>query len=104
LTPLRWAKVFLWAIPAEIALTRYFGRCLGGVASGIVFACFRLAPHPEGCPVLFEFLAVVCGLMTAVHVVGALEKAQPWTETAEIFLYGALTAATLFIRSTLPGA
>lgn len=92
--PLRWAKVFRWHAPAETALTVYFGRCLGAAAVAIVFAAVRTAPQPAAHPLVFEMIIVAGALLTIVHVVGALERSQPWTETAEIALYAAATLVT----------
>jgi hypothetical protein len=43
--PLAWAKWFRWKLPAEPALTIYFGRCLGAV--GIVGVIRRIQPWTE---------------------------------------------------------
>ena len=101
LIPMRWARAFQWELPEHTDLAVYLGRCLGGVAIAIVVCCFRAAPEPAAHPVLFELLAVACGLLTAVHIRGAVEGRQPWTETAEIALYGVLTAVALWLRWSL---
>jgi hypothetical protein len=97
LVPMRWARWFRWKLPAEGHLTEYFGRCLGAVAVAIVVACVRAAPAPAANLPLFELVIAAATLLTAVHVYGALRRAQPWTETAEIALYAAATAATLWV-------
>jgi hypothetical protein len=99
--PLRWAKVFRWQLPADNRLTTYFGRSLGAVAAGVVFATLRVAPHPAAHPVFFEIMIVAGGLLTLVHAFGALERSQPWTETAEIPAYAALTIVSIVIYRVL---
>jgi len=96
--PMRWARVFQWQLPEHTDLAVYLGRCLGGVALAIVVCCFRAAPDPTAHPLLFELLTLACALMTFVHIRGAIEGRQPWTETAEIALYGVMTAVALQIR------
>ena len=91
LTPVRWARVFQWEIPDDVRLVRYFARSLGCIAVplGAVAVYLGLQPEPPR-----EFLLVVIGstaLLTVMHVVGALERAQPWTETVEICFWFALT-------------
>lgn len=100
LAPLTWARLFLWQPPAETDLAVYLGRCLGGVALAIVFVAARAAPQPAAHPLIFELIIGACGLMTLVHVWGAIRKAQPWTETVEIFMYAIVTglACWLYIR------
>jgi hypothetical protein len=95
--PIAWARAFRWPV-ADSALARYFGRCLGAVACALAGVCGwaglrNAAPPPE--------LALVCAiagaLLGAVHVVGALERSQPWTETAEIPLWLALSVAGFLV-------
>jgi hypothetical protein len=101
LVPLRWARIFRWNLPAETALTKYFARCLGGVAVAIVSLCFLAAGHPEQNLILFDLIVIVGAIMTAVHVWGALERTQPWTETAEIALYLGLAILAYAVRGTI---
>jgi hypothetical protein len=51
LFPLRWARWFLWKVPAETDLAVYFGRCVGVLALAIIIVAFRAVPHPERFPV-----------------------------------------------------
>lgn len=95
--PLRFARAFRWPLPADDRLATYFGRSLGAVGAGVVFATLRAAPHPAAHPLLFEMTIVVGTLLTLVHAFGALERSQPWTETAEIPGYAALTIAAIVI-------
>jgi hypothetical protein len=101
LFPLRWARWFRWTVPAETALAVYFGRCVGVLAVAIIVVTLRAVPHPEQFPVLFDLIAWIGGLMTGLHVYGAIRREQPWTETAEIALYAALAALAVWLRSGL---
>ena len=87
--PLRWAKAFRWSVPADNELAIYFGSCLGAAGIGIVVAMVRAAREPAAHPVVFEILIVTGALLTIVHVVGALRRKWPWTETAEIPFWAA---------------
>ncbi|XVQ82989.1 hypothetical protein ACQP2K_29660 [Microbispora siamensis] len=52
--------------------------------------------------IVFDLIAVVCGLQTLIHVDGVVRRTQPWTETVEIGLYAALCGASVVIRVLLP--
>jgi hypothetical protein len=101
IAPLAWARVFRWNVAGRDDLTEYLGRCLGALAIAIVYACLRAAPQPRAHLELFEMLIVAGSLLTLVHVWGAITRRQPWTETVEIALYGGLTAAFVWLRTTL---
>lgn len=100
LAPVRWARALRWPVApraqggshaAERALGVYFARCLAAcvAAFGVAFAA---AAWSGPVPPVLGLQAVVLGLgLTLVHAAGALEGSQPWTETVEIGLYGALT-------------
>ncbi|GAA2873619.1 hypothetical protein GCM10010517_34170 [Streptosporangium fragile] len=97
--PLRWARWFQWeAASTPTDLTVYFGRCLGGVAVAITWVALAAAPDPEHHLIVFDLIAVACGLMTLIHVDGAVRRTQPWTETVEIGLYAVLCGASVAIR------
>ena len=94
--PLRWARLFLWEIPATTDLTIYFGRCLGAFAIILNIFMLRAALTGAAIETVFEFMMLVWVFMIAVHVVGALQRIQPITETIEILfwiLLALLTAA-----------
>lgn len=102
LVPLRWARVFRWEVGAAAPnLTLYFGRCLGAVAVAITLMMLRAAADPRGHRIVLELTAAVAGLMTGLHIYGAVRRVQPWTEDAEILLYGAVLVLSLWLRSTL---
>lgn len=101
LFPLRWARFFRWKVPVETDLAVYLGRCVGVLAIAIIAVAFRAAPHPERFPALFDLIAWVGGLMTALHLYGAIRRVQPWTETAEIALYAPLAVLAAWLRAGL---
>jgi hypothetical protein len=96
--PFRWARAFRWQVNERDDLALYFGRCVGALAIVLCAACFRAAPHPRANPLLFEIIAGVGVAMTVLHIVGALQRRQPWTETIEIALYAGLAALALVLR------
>jgi hypothetical protein len=93
LAPLAWARAFRWTV-ADAPLARYLGRCLGAVACALAGVCAWTALRAAAPPPELVLVCAIAGvLLGAVHVVGALERAQPWTETAEIPLWLGLSAA-----------
>ncbi len=95
LAPLAWARALRWNIDPKPELALYFGRCLGVLALVLVWAAWHAASNPAVQPFYFNILIASTGLLTLVHVVGALQKVQPWTETAEIPFWGGLVLLAL---------
>jgi hypothetical protein len=95
LSPLRWARALRWCVPADTDLTVYLGRSLGAVAVALSTGALRAARRPEEQRMMVEVGFLTGALLTAVHVWGALLRRQPWTETAEIGFWSAMTAAAL---------
>ncbi len=95
LAPLKWAKTLRWEIDAQPDLALYFGRCLGVVALVLVWAGWTAASNPALQPFYFSMFIGSTGLLALVHIVGALQKVQPWTETAEIPFWGGLVVLAL---------
>jgi hypothetical protein len=95
LAPLKWARALRWEIDAKPDLALYFGRCLGVVALVLVWAAWHAASNPVLQPFYFNIYIGCTGLLTLVHIVGALQKVQPWTETAEIPFWGGLVVLAL---------
>lgn len=95
LAPLKWARVLRWEVDAKPDLALYFGRCLGVVALVLVWAGWQAASNPELQPFYFNILIGSTGLLTLVHIVGAFQRVQPWTETAEIPFWGGLMILAL---------
>jgi hypothetical protein len=97
--PLRWARWFRWKLPeGNNALTVYFGRCLGGLALATIVTVIRAVPDPKANLLLFDLIYLVCGAMTVIHIWGAIERTQPWTEDVEILSYGAAAGFAAWIR------
>jgi hypothetical protein len=95
LAPLAWARVFRWKVDARADLALYFGRCLGAFATLVSWGAWHAAGQPGVQRMYFEFIVAFALLMVAIHIVGALQKVQPWTETAEIPFWGALACVAL---------
>lgn len=104
LVPLRWARWLRWQLPAGGAeLTVYLGRCVGGLALAVILMALRAAPDPRGHRLIFELIATIAAIMTAVHLWGALRRVQPWTETAEIALYAVVTGLSGWFSVAVAG-
>jgi hypothetical protein len=82
--PLKWARFMLWAVPDQTDLAIYFGRCLGAFVVVLEIFMIRAGLTGEGLIFVFQFMMLVWILMVSVHVVGAIQGAQPITETLEI--------------------
>ena len=93
--PLAWARTFRWTVDANSDLALYFGRCLGAMALVLCWAGWTAAARAELQPFYFQMLIGVTGLLAAVHLVGALQRVQPWPETAEIPFWGGLSVLGL---------
>ena len=109
--PVLWARWFQWKLPEEPnapenihlhQLAEYFGRCTGTLAITITLFAMRAASDPAAHPYVLEIIFIACLGMTLVHVYGALRRIQPWTENAEILLYGAMTGLAAGAWTTLP--
>jgi hypothetical protein len=100
--PLRWAKLFQWKTEPLDPLAVYFGRCLGGVSTAIVFQCFRAAAHPERHLATLEMLIVVWVSLSCVHVWGALKREQPWPETVETVFCLLLMVLSVWLYRSVP--
>ena len=88
--PFAWARVLRWDVDAQPNLALYFGRCLGVVALVLSWAAWNAAGHPDLQPFYFQIFIGIAALMTVVHIVGAVQRVQPWTETAEIPFWAGL--------------
>lgn len=104
LVPLKWARWFGWKVQeGNTDLTVYFARCLGAVALAIILTLMRYIPDPGSQPALFDLIGLVCVGMVVVHTWGAIRKAQPLSETVEIFFYAVVGAVAAWIRFELLG-
>jgi hypothetical protein len=93
--PLQWARLMQWRLPEDTDLAVYFGRCLGCFILIVELLMLRAALTGEGQTMVFEQLVLVFAFMVLLHIVGWIQRIQPWTEHAEVGLYGALLLATL---------
>lgn len=97
LVPLSWARAFRWTLPEDTDLAIYFGRCLGVLAVVLAGFVFRAGFTGDGVVVIFQIMIPVFVGMTIVHIVGALQRIQPVTETVEIgFWAGLILLGLLF--------
>jgi hypothetical protein len=95
LSPLRWARRLRWRVPEDTDLTVYLGRSLGAVATAFSVGGLLAARDPRRHRIVFPITAVAGFLLTGVHIWGAIQKKQPWTETAEIPFWAAVTAGAV---------
>jgi hypothetical protein len=101
LVPLSWARTVGWKIPEESDLTVYLGRSLGAVAAALCAGIARAATDVAAHAVVIELSIVAGGLLTLVHIVGALQRRQPPAETAEILVFAGLTVAMVLVYRSL---
>lgn len=94
LMPLRWAKLMLWRLPEDKDLAVYFGRCLGAFVVVMEVLMIRAGLTGTGLMQIFTAMMLLWLLMIAIHAVGALEGAQPITETLEIGFWLLLVVLT----------
>ena len=99
-TPLLWARMFLWRLPADTDLAVYFGRCLGAFALIMDYLLIRAGLGGEGLVPIYEIMILFSGLMVPVHIYGAWAKIQPITETLET---GFWLATCLLLLACYPG-
>ena len=92
--PLRWAKLMLWPIPEQTDLAVYFGRCLGAFALIMEIFLLRAGITGEAIGFVFELMMSVWFFMVVIHVIGAIQRVQPITETLEIVFWVLLILLT----------
>jgi hypothetical protein len=90
LAPLTWARAFRWTLPEDTDLAIYFGRCLGVLAVVLAGFVLRAGLTGAGVELMFQIMIPVFTGMTLVHIVGAIQRIQPMTETIEIAFWGGL--------------
>jgi hypothetical protein len=101
LAPLAWARSFRWTVDAQPHLALYFGRCVGALALVLSCGAWYAAGH-AGLQPFFMMLYIAANVaMVVVHVAGAVQKVQPWTENAEIGFWALSAVAGLLFY---PGA
>lgn len=95
LMPLTWARWFRWQLPAHTDLAVYFGRCTGVFVLIVEVLLVRAGLTGEGLAYTFQVLMMVAAAMVVLHLVGAIQRIQPFTETLEIGLYAGMFALTV---------
>lgn len=95
LCPLAWARRFQWDIPAQTDLAVYFGRCLGAFILIVELLLLRAGLTGEGLVYTFQVLLSIAAFMVVVHIWGAIQRIQPWTETLEIGMYAGMFLLTV---------
>ena len=91
--PLTWARWMKWRQPKEADghdLAVYFGRCLGVFILIVEALMLRAALTGEGLLFTYQVLLGVAAGMVIVHIWGALQRIQPFTETLEIGMYSGM--------------
>ena len=95
LAPLKVARSLGWRMPDNTDLALYYGRCLGAFVLILEVLWLHASITGDDLWLAFETAAAASGLMVLVHIVGAVQKVQPLSETIEIGIYGALFSLTL---------
>jgi hypothetical protein len=93
--PMAWAQIFRWEIPQPQELVTFLGRSLGALISVVGLFAIKVARTPQDMPLFFEFTIWLFVANIALHLYGAIKKAQPITETVEIALWVVLLLVTL---------
>lgn len=93
--PLLWSRVMRWKIPADTDLVIYFARCLGVFILIVEWLAFRAGFTGIALEFTFQVLLAVFSLMVVLHIVGMVQRIQPWTENAEILMYSGLAVLAL---------
>lgn len=93
--PLTWSRVMQWKIPADTDLVIYFARCLGVFILIVEGLAFRAGFTGVAIEFTYQVLLAVFGLMVLLHIVGMVQRIQPWTENAEILMYSGLAVLAL---------
>jgi hypothetical protein len=95
--PLQWARKLNWKASQDDHLALYFGRCLGAVSVSLGLAAYYAAQHPK---LQTFFYCIMTGNLTpmvVIHLVGAIRKIQPRSESYEtIIWFGLLLMACAF--------
>lgn len=93
--PLAWSRLMQWKIPADTDLVIYFARCLGVFILIVEWLAFRAGLTGVAIEFTYQVLLAVFGVMVLVHIVGMVQRIQPWTENAEILMYSGLAVLAL---------
>jgi len=99
--PLAWSRLMQWKIPADTDLVIYFARCLGAFILIVEALAFRAGFTGVAIVFTYQVLLAVFGLMVVLHIVGMVQRIQPWTENAEILMYSGLAVLALLFWPTV---
>jgi hypothetical protein len=92
--PLQWARRLNWKTTQSDLLALYFGRCLGAVSVSLGLAACYVAQHPYLHKFFFCIMAGNFAAMVAIHLIGAIRKIQPRSESYEIIVWFGLLLMT----------
>ncbi len=95
IAPVSWARVFRWQVPDEQRLVLFLGRSMGVFIALMSIFAVQAVRTPAAKPFFFDMMLFTFAAMLVLHVVGAIRKTQPVTETAEIGLWVVLFIVTL---------
>ncbi len=95
IAPVSWARVFRWQVPDERRLVVFMGRSMGVFIALMSVFAIQATRAPAAKPFFFDMMLFTFAAMLVLHVVGAIRKTQPVTETAEIGLWVVLFIVTL---------
>ncbi len=95
IAPVGWARVFRWQVPDEQNLVAFLGRSMGVFIALMSIFAVQAVRTPAAKPFFFDMMLFTFAAMLVLHVVGAIRKTQPVTETAEIGLWVVLFIVTL---------
>ncbi len=95
IVPVSWARVFRWPVPDEQRLVVFLGRSMGVFIALMSIFAVQAVRTPAAKPFFFDMMLFAFAAMLVLHVVGAIRKTQPVTETAEIGLWVVLFIVTL---------
>ncbi len=93
--PVGWARVFRWTVPNEQRLVVFMGRSMGVFIALMSIFAIQATRVPAAKPFFFDMMLFTFAAMLVLHVLGAIRKTQPVTETAEIGLWVLLLVVTL---------
>ena len=96
--PAGWGRAMQWPVPAEQSLMAYYARCLGCLALAFnVMGAYAALHRPALLVAYVAPVAGFCAAMVVLHIYGWARGQQPWTETAEIPMWAALTLISLTV-------
>jgi len=95
ISPIKWANILGWEIPAKTDLAVYFGRCLGGVTCVITYFGLKAIENKITTQYYFDFILCNFVVMVFIHIYGWIKQIQPISETLEILYWSGMIVLTL---------